>query len=339
MKADAVKTTRTRWLDRTVGSGLGLLSLAPVVTVVGLAAYLTVSASPVFRYMGWHFLTSLEWSIGNQYANHAVVVHGVRVMPDASYGALVFIVGTALTSLLALLAAIPVAFLAAAGSGYFVKGPIRHLLAGLVEMMAGIPSVIYGLWGLVVVAPAISHHIGPWLNTLFSPLGFLSGPLGSETNLLVAVMVITLMIVPIIAATIRAVMERIPRDMIESGLALGWTEGETFWRVVWPYARSAVVGGSILGLGRALGETMAVLMVSGDALNVLPQNLYSAIGTMAATIAGQLDSALTDPTHMALHALGALGLVLFVMTVLVNLLARAIVKRASSGVSIVEEGS
>ncbi len=334
-----MKAVRARWIDRTVGSGLGLLSLAPMVTVVGLAAYLVASATPVFRYMGWRFFTSLQWAIGNQYANHAVVVHGVKVMPDASFGALVFIVGTALTSFLALIAAVPVAFFAAAGSGYFVKGRIRHLLAGLVEMMAGIPSVIYGLWGLVVVAPAVTNYIGPWFNRVLSPIAFLSGPLGSETNLLVAVIVITLMIVPIIAATIRAVMERIPREMIESGLALGWTEGETFWRVVWPYARSAVVGGSILGLGRALGETMAVLMVSGDAMNILPQNLYSAIGTMAATIAGQLDSALTDPTHMALHALGALGLVLFTITVMVNLLARAIVKRASSGVSLAEEGS
>lgn len=334
-----MKAARARWVDRTVGSGLGLFSLVPIATVVGLAAYLMTSAIPVFRYMGWHFFTSLQWAIGNQYANHAVVVRGVKVMPDASFGALVFIVGTALTSFLALIVAVPVAFFAAAGSGYFVKGRIRHLLAGLVEMMAGIPSVIYGLWGLVVVAPAVTNYLGPWMNNVLSPIGFLSGPLGSETNLLVAVIVITLMIVPIIAATIRAVMERIPREMIESGLALGWTEGETFWRVVWPYARAAVVGGSILGLGRALGETMAVLMVSGDAMNILPHNLYSAIGTMAATIAGQLDSALTDPTHMALHALGALGLVLLIITVVVNLLARAIVKRASSGVSLVKEGS
>jgi phosphate transport system permease protein len=124
-------------------------------------------------------------------------------------------------------------------------------------------------------------------------------------------------------------MERIPREHIESGLALGWTEAETFWRVVWPYVRSAVVGGSILGLGRALGETMAVLMVSGNALNVLPANWYSAISTMAATIAGQLDAALTDPTHMAIHALGALGLVLFLITLGVNGLARLIVNRSA----------
>lgn len=326
-----MRFTRQRWLDRSVGAGLGLLSLAPLIIVVGLAAYLIWSAAPVIRLMGWHFFTGIEWTLGNLYAPKPTVVHGIHVMPGASFGALVFIVGTALTSFLALVFAIPVAFFVAAGSGYFVHGRVRFLMAGLVEMMAGIPSVIYGLWGLMVVAPAVAHHIGPFLDAVLRAVPFFTGPVESETNLFVAVIVITLMIIPIIAATIRAVMERVPRELIESGLALGWTESETFWRVVWPYARSAVVGGAILGLGRALGETMAVLMVSGDALNVLPQNIYSAISTMAATIAGQLDAALTDPTKIAIHALGALGLVLFALTFLVNIIARVIVNRSSRG--------
>lgn len=328
---------RERWIDRGFGVGLGLLSLAPLVIVAGLAGYLIWAAVPVLKYMGWHFFSAIEWTMGNLYAPNLVTVHGVKVMPGASFGALVFVVGTALTSFLALIIAVPVAFFVAAGSGYFVHGRVRMVMAGLVETMAGIPSVIYGLWGLVVVAPAVSHDIGPFLNGVLAPIPFLSGPIESQTNLLVAVIVITLMIVPIIAATIRAVMERIPRELIESGLALGWTEGETFWRVVWPYVRSAVVGGAILGLGRALGETMAVLMVSGDALNVLPQNIYSTISTMAATIAGQLDGALTDPTKMSVHALGALGLVLFAITIVVNILARLIVNRAALGIAIVKE--
>lgn len=324
-------------MDCAVGAGLGLLSLAPLIIALGLAAYLVSASWPVLRYMRWHFFTAKLWGLGNLYANHAVLVHGVKVMPGASFGALVFIVGTALTSLLSLAIAVPVAFFVAAGSGYFVHGRVRLVMAALVEMMAGIPSVIYGLWGLTVVAPVAAHHLAPFLSRLWAPIPFLSGPMESETNLLVAVIVVTLMIVPIIAATIRAVMERIPHDLVESGLALGWTEGETFWRVVWPYARPAVVGGAILGFGRAIGETMAVLMVSGDALNVLPKSLYSPISTIAATIAGQLDAALTDPTKMAVHALGTLGLVLFAITVLVNVLARMVVNRAARGVVIVEE--
>lgn len=318
---------------------MGLLSLAPLIIVVGLAAYLTWSSVPVFKLMGWHFLTSKLWEQGNLYATKPTVVHGVKVMPQASFGSLVFLVGTALTSFLALIVAVPVAFFVAAGAGYFVHGRIRIIMAGLVEMMAGIPSVIYGLWGLIVVAPVVANRIGPFFNHVLYHVPFLTGPIDSSTNLFVAIIVITLMIVPIIAATIRAVMERVPREMVESGLALGWTESETFWRVVWPYARSSVVGGAILGLGRALGETMAVLMVSGDALNILPHNIYSAISTMAATIAGQLDSALTDPTNTAVHALGALGLVLFVITLIVNLIARLIVNRTARGLGSMEGGS
>lgn len=324
-----MKSTKARIVDNVVRGGLGILSLAPLLIVCVLAGYLSWSAWPVFRYMGWHFFTDPLWSLGNLYAAHPVTVHGVQVMPGASFGALVFIVGTVLTAGLALIIAVPVALGVAAGSAFFIHGRIRPWAAGLVEMMAGIPSVLYGLWGLTEVAPFVSHRLGPILNRLLSPLPFVSGPIASQTNLFVAVIVITLMIVPIMAATMRTVMEQIPPELIASGLALGWTEGETFWHVVWPFARPAVIGGSILGLGRALGETMAVLMVSGDALNILPHNLYSAISTMAATIAGQLDSALTDPTQMGVHALGALGFVLFLITIIVNVLARGIVRRAA----------
>ncbi len=321
---------RQRRADRVVGALLGMGALAPLVVVVGLLSYLVESSWPVWRMMGWHFFTGQLWNLGNLYAARPAIVHGVPVMPGASFGALVFILGTALTSFMALALAVPLGFFVAAASGYFVHGRWRVVMAGLVEMMAGIPSVIFGLWGLMVVAPAWAHHVGPLLNRVLHHLPFFTGPVQSETNLTVAVVVITLMIVPIIAATIRAVMERVPRELVESGLALGWTEAETFWRLVWPYARSAVIGGAILGLGRALGETMAVLMVSGDALNVLPRNIYSSISTMAATIAGQLDAALTDPTKMAIHALGALGLVLFAATFVVNILARVIVNRSTA---------
>jgi phosphate transport system permease protein len=180
------------------------------------------------------------------------------------------------------------------------------------------------LFGFTVLGPVIAHHIGPWLNTVLSPIPFVSGPIASDTNLITATVTLALMVVPIVATTTRVAMERVPQDVVASARALGWHEHEVFWHIVWPHSKSALTGGAILGLGRALGETMAVLMVSGDALNVLPVNIYSAVSTMAASIAGELDSALTDPTGMAVHALGALGLILLMIAVAVNLAVRAV---------------
>jgi phosphate transport system permease protein len=207
----------------------------------------------------------------------------------------------------------------------------------MVETLAGIPSVVYGLVGLMTLGPFVFGSLGPWLDRWLSPLPFISGAVNTPTNLLTAVLVLTVMILPIIAATVRAFMERIPSGLLEAGRALGWTDWEIFRLIVLPYAAPAVLGGMLLGLGRALGETMAVLMVSGNALNVLPSNWYSAVGTLAATIAGQLDAAFQDPTGMAVSALGLLGLLLMAMTLATNLLARVLVNRwgvrASAGVA------
>jgi phosphate transport system permease protein len=253
-------------------------------------------------------------------------------MPGAQFGAAAFFLGTGLTSFMALLLATPLAFFLAAAASFTLPFPVNNALAAVVETMAGIPSVVFGLFGFTVLGPIIVHRVGPWLNHWLSPIPFISGPVVSETNLFVATVVLTLMLLPIIAVTTRAAMEQVPWEMVASARALGWTESEVFWRVVWPYSRHALLGGMILGLGRAFGETMAVLMVSGNALNVLPADIYSGVSTMAATIAGQLDSALTDPTHMAVHALGTLGLVLMAITVAVNLIARLwIVPRAGAG--------
>lgn len=312
------------------GGVLGVFSLAPLLVFTGIIIYLIRSSDPVFHFMGFRFFTDIPWTLGNLYANHPVVVHGQSVMPGAIYGARVFIVGTVLTSFVALILATPVAYLVAACSVFVLPVRFRQPVSAVVEMMAGIPSVIYGLWGFTVLAPFIAHQLGPLLNRIFRPVPFISGPIDSETNLLAASLILMLMIMPIIAATTRAAMERTPKAWIDAGRALGWTESEIFWRVVWPYTRSSLIGAMILGLGRALGETMAVLMVSGNALNILPRDWYSAVSTMAATIAGQLDSALTDPTGMAVHALGALGLILFVVTIFVNLLARTLVPSGSA---------
>ncbi|MBX5466067.1 MAG: phosphate ABC transporter permease subunit PstC [Firmicutes bacterium] len=302
---------------------LGAAALVPLVAALGLAAYLGWSAYPVLREMGLGFITSTQWTLGNLYAQP---IHrgGWAWMPGAQYGAAVFLVGTGLTSGLALALATPWAFLVAAYATFGAPPRARKLLAAVVETMAGIPSVVYGLWGFLALAPVLTRVVAPALNRLLTPLPFVSGPVESETNLLVATVVLALMILPIEAATLRARMERTPRDWLDGARALGWTQAEVFWHLVWPYVRTGLAGAMLLGLGRALGETMAVLMVSGNALNVLPHDWYSPVATLAATIAGQLDSALTDPTGMAVRALGGLGLVLFALTVVANLAARAV---------------
>jgi phosphate transport system permease protein len=327
---------RTSFGDRLLYGVTGLLSLAPVAVVGGMLGFLVLTSLPVWQYMGLRFLTDSTWNLGNLYAPHPVVLHGVRVMPGAVFGAKVFLVGTGLTSFLALVLATPAAILAAAASSLTLPWRIRGMVAALVETLSGIPSVVYGLFGLMVVGPVIFHSVGPWLNRFLSPLPFVSGPVNTATNLLTAVVILTLMIVPIITATARAAMEQVPVEWTEGARALGWTDWESFRWVILPYAKGAMVGAMLLGLGRALGETMAVLMVSGNALNVLPTDWYSAVSTMAATIAGQLDSAFTDPSGMAVRALGTLGLTLMLITLAANLVARRLV--AGGGASAAGEG-
>jgi phosphate transport system permease protein len=315
----------------------GLLSLAPVAVVLGMLGFLAITGVPVLRLMGFRFFTGAVWNLGNLYAPHPVWVHGVRVMPGAEFGTRVFLVGTALTSLLALGLAAPTGLLAAAAVAFSLPASVRRPIAALVETLAGVPSVVYGLFGLMTVGPFVFQTLGPFLNRILTPLPFVSGPVNTPTNLLTAVIILTLMVMPIVTATGRAAIEQVPQEWLDGARALGWTEWEVFHEVVWPTTRTALVGAVMLGLGRALGETMAVLMVSGNALNVLPANWYSAVSTMAATIAAQLDSAFTDPTGMAVKALGLLGLTLMLLTLAANLVARGLVRRGTRRIGM--EGS
>jgi phosphate transport system permease protein len=318
----------TALTDRLLAGVTGLLSATPVAAFLGLVAFLGVNSWPVIRVMGWSFFTDEVWNQGNLYAAHPVLVHGVRVMPGASFGAEVFLLGTAVTAGLAIILATPVAVLAAAAAAFSLPRRLARPVAALVETLAGVPSVVYGLFGLAVVGPFIVNNLGPFLDRVLPPLPFVTGPVETPTNLLTAALTLTLMILPIIVAMSRAAMEQVPLEQIEGARALGMTEWEVFRWVVLPVSGSAIVGAIILGLSRALGETMAVLMVSGDALNVLPSNWYAAVSTMAATIASQLDSAFQDPTGMAVKALGLLGLVLMLVTLGTTVTARALVRRA-----------
>jgi len=177
------------------------------------------------------------------------------------------------------------------------------------------------LWGYVIVIPFFAHYVYPVMAHALGFIPFFGGPVGSGYGLLTSGVVLALMVVPIITANVREAISAVPRSDVEAGRALGATHFEVVRRVVLPQVKRALIGVTILGLGRALGETMAVLMVSGNALH-LPANVYSPVSTMAAFIVSQLDSALQDPTGMAVNSLTEIGLILLIITVALNGFAR-----------------
>lgn len=315
--------------DRLYRLGLGLLAGAVPVALGAIALFILVDAVPAIRFQGLSFWTGVQWNIGNEYGTALATHNGVTALAGASFGILPYILGTLLTSAVALAIALPLGVGAALFLSEWAPANLRALLSSLVELLAGVPSVVYGLWGLAVVVPAIGQSVGPWLSARLSFVPFLSGSVGTGLGLLSAGVVLAVMILPLIAATSRDAMQQTPRELREGAVALGLTPWETAASVVLRTARPAMFGAAILALGRALGETMAVLMVSGGSINILPSNIYGPVNTLAAVIASQLDSAFTDSTHMSLHALAAIALTLFAIALAVNGLARLIVREGA----------
>lgn len=300
--------------------------IAPLASIVGLAllaivAFLWVYAWPAIKLNGLHFLVDNNWNLGNMYGD-PITRNGQQIMPGAEYGILFLIAGTLLSTLIAVVIALPFGV----GSAMFLAEGIpalfRPWVSFLVELLAAIPSVVYGLWGYVLVIPFLGKHLFPFMVKHLGSIPFFGGPSGSGYGLLTSGLVLSLMIVPLIAATVRDALIARPIGQREAALALGATRFETLWTVELPGVRRVVIASTILATGRALGETMAVLMVSGSGLNYLPPNIYSPISTMAAFIVSQLDSALQDPTGMAVRSLAEVALVLCVISIVVNGIAR-----------------
>ncbi len=311
---------------------VAILAGALPASLVAVLFFLALYAWPALRFNGMRFVTSNAWNLGNLYGE-PIMRDGMQVMPGAHYGILFLIVGTLLSTLIALIIAVPVGVAAAVFLAEAVPGALRLWVSFLVELLAAVPSVVLGLWGYTVLIPLLGHHIFPWMASILWWLPFFGPPQGSGYGLLTAGLVLSLMIVPLIAATMRDAIVAEPMTMRESAAALGATKFETIWRVVLPGIRQVLVGVTILATGRALGETMAVLMVSGNGLNYLPPNIYSPISTMAAFIVSQLDSALQDPTGMAVRSLAEVALVLSVISIAVNAAARFVLYRSNRAVA------
>jgi len=312
--------------DRLYRVGAGLVAGAVPLVLAAILVFILFDGLPAIRYMGVQFWTSISWNLGNEYGTALTVRNGVQAMQGASFGILPYILGTLLTSVVALVIAVPLGVGTALFLSEWAPARLRTFLSALVELLAGVPSVVYGLWGLAVVVPAVGASVAPWMAAHLGFIPFFAGSPGSGPGLLAAGVVLAIMVLPLIAATTRDAMIQTPQAQREAAYALGLTKWEAVSAVVLRGSRPAIVGASILGLGRALGETMAVLMVCGGAVNLLPGNLYGPVNTLAAVIASQLDSALTDSTQMAVHALAAVALTLFVISLIVNGLARLIVR-------------
>jgi len=242
------------------------------------------------------------------------------------FGAWPMIVGTLLTSFLALLIAVPLSLGVAVYLTEFAPPIIRRPIATVIELLAAIPSVVYGLWGIFVLIPVLQHTVFPALRSGLGFLPFFRGAIYGP-SVLSASIILAIMVMPYIMSVAREVLLAVPNSQREAALALGATRWEAVRSAIIPYARSGIIGAIILGLGRALGETMAVTMLIGNQ-HAISASLFAPGYTMAAAIANEFREAAT-PMHYA--ALTYVALLLFVITVLVNAGARLLIWRVSRG--------
>lgn len=326
LSARARRLSELTGRDRALRAVLASAALLPTVALVLLAYEMVKSAYPAIVFNGWHFFTSKNFTMGNLYGS-TEVRHGYKAAHGASFGVLPLLFGTVVSSLIALVLAVPVAV---GGAILLVEKMPQRLQGALgvfLELLAGIPSVVFGLWGIYTFGPLLSRTVYRWIAALGIP--WLTGPTGAGQGLLTASVVLAVMIIPIVASVTRELVRAVPVTSKEGAYALGLTPTETVRFVTLPYIRTGLIAASLLGWARALGETIAVLVISGDALNIYPHSIFAPFSTMSATIAAFLDSALTDSTGMALHALAEVGLVLLGLTLITNFAGRLVARRFS----------
>jgi phosphate ABC transporter permease protein PstC len=293
--------------DRALKYGLTALAALILALIVYFFIRLVGESKPAFAHQGViGFIFGNDWNVSRE-----------------EFGALPLVVGTLITSGLALLIGVPVAVATALYANELCPLRLRPALTVLVELLAAVPSVVYGLWGIFFLAPKL-QPAEQWVADRLSFIPFIGGGTVTIPNYFVAGLILAIMILPIVSAISREVMATVPSDQKEAALGLGATRWEMIRTAVLPYCRSGIVGGAMLGLGRAIGETIAVTIVIGDAPQ-LGRHLFGQGYTLAAVIANEFGEA------QGLHrsALFAAALVLFVLTLLVNALARVLVRRAS----------
>ena len=288
------------------------LSLLVLAALLGIIISLLINAAPTFKKFGFEFLFSSEWDVVNE-----------------KFGALNAVVGTVLSAGIAMLIAVPLAF----GIALFLTETcpvwLRRPLGTAVELLAAVPSIIYGMFGLFVFAPLFADFFQVPVQKVLGGLPAIGWLFGGATNglgILAAGVILAFMVLPFVAAVMRDVFEIVPAILRESAYGLGCTTWEVVRKVVLPYSQTGVIGGIMLGLGRALGETMAVTFVIGNA-NRIPTSLFSPGSSIASTLANECGEA--ADLHMS--SLFALGFLLFVITLVVLSLAKLLINRAEKG--------
>ncbi|BCT93285.1 phosphate transport system permease protein [Lysobacter helvus] len=303
------RSSRDGRADRSFKWLVGIAGVFVLVSLVAAALSMLWGGRLAFETFGFKFLWTDAWDPVNQ-----------------QFGALVPIYGTLVTAFIAMLIAVPVSFGIAMFLTEVAPKWLRGPVGAAIELLAGIPSIIYGMWGLFVLVPVLSEHVYPWVDEHMGTWPFVgrffAGPpigLGMGT----AGLVLSVMVIPFIASVMREVFLTVPGRLKESAYALGSTRWEVVWDVVLPYTRSAVIGGIFLGLGRALGETMAVTFVLGNA-HELTTSLLMPGNSIAATIANEFSEA---DSEMYRSSLIALGFVLFLVTFVVLTVARLMLRQ------------
>jgi phosphate transport system permease protein len=293
--------------------GLMFLAALTVLGVVGLILVELVQRSALaWQKFGFHFFVGSSWN-----------------PVSGEFGALPFIYGTLVSSLLALVIAVPLAVAIAVFVTEMCPRPLRKPISFASELLAAIPSVIYGLWAIFVLVPLLRVYVEPWLMKYFSWTGLFAGP-AYGIGMLAAGVVMAIMIIPIISSITREVLAVVPQHQREAALALGATRWEMIRIAVLKNARAGIMGAVILGLGRALGETMAVTMVIGNRPEIA-KSLLAPGYTMASVIANEFAEATDD---LYLSALMEIGLALFAVTIVVNVLARLMVWSVTRGAPV-----
>jgi phosphate ABC transporter permease protein PstC len=317
MQAAGITTTRgvlprgsgPRFADPLLQGVLAAIAAGVLVLIGFFFIRLLVESKPAFDHTGLtDFVFSNNW-----------------VPSRDRFGAFPLVFGTLVTSAIALVIGVPVAVASALYITELSPRRLRTPLTVLVELLAAVPSVVYGLWGIFFLAPALLPA-EKWFASTFGFLPFMGGDV-SIPNYFVAGLILAIMILPIVSAISREVISTVPREHKEAALALGATRWEMIRMAVLPYSRAGISGAAMLGLGRAIGETIAVTIVIGNAA-VVGDSIFTQGYTLAAVIANEFGEAASDPVHRA--SLIAAGLLLFVLTLAINLVARHFVARAES---------
>jgi phosphate transport system permease protein len=295
--------------DALFGWVMRLCGLA-IVVLLGLIVYELIQRSQLsWHAFGWKFFIQSDWN-----------------PVEDQYGALPFIYGTIVSSIVALIIAVPLAVGVAVFITEMCPVVLRGILSFTTELLAAIPSVIYGLWAIFVLVPILRTYVQPFLATVFGWTGLFSGP-PYGIGMLAAGIILAIMVIPIISSITREVLTVVPQHQREGVLALGATRWEMISMGVLRNARAGIVGAVILGLGRALGETMAVTMVIGNRPEIA-KSLFAPSYTMASVLANEFSEA-TGDTYLS--ALIEIGLALFLVTIVVNALARLMVWSVTRG--------